>query len=317
MGAGEMPLEAQALAGAGQDGALVASCRSGDPAAFARLVAAPRGDGLQPVRPPARRPRGGPGRGPGGVPAGVPHARPVRGPQQPQDLDLPHRGEPVPQPAALLAPPAPGPGGGARRGPPRRAGVGRARGREREPVRGGAPAGAGPAGPGGPPAAELRAPLGARPARGGGPDVRGGGRRARGARGDGEEPPVPGARGDAPAAPGARRGRGERHDVRTRSTPAVGVARRRARARGGPRGLVAPLAVRGLRAPGRRAARASRAFSPSCRGSRPASRWRPGSSTASRWRPRRAGPPWPCSSAASRPRGRSCSRASCPRRSSW
>jgi len=38
LSSGEMPLEARALAGAGQDGALVASCRSGDAAAFARLV---------------------------------------------------------------------------------------------------------------------------------------------------------------------------------------------------------------------------------------------------------------------------------------
>ncbi len=38
MGAGEMPLEAQALTAAGQERALVDSCRSGDPAAFARLV---------------------------------------------------------------------------------------------------------------------------------------------------------------------------------------------------------------------------------------------------------------------------------------
>jgi len=38
MGAGEMPLEAQALTGAGQESALVDSCRSGDPVAFARLV---------------------------------------------------------------------------------------------------------------------------------------------------------------------------------------------------------------------------------------------------------------------------------------
>ena len=39
MGAGEMPLEAQALAGASPDRELVASCRAGDPQAFARLVA--------------------------------------------------------------------------------------------------------------------------------------------------------------------------------------------------------------------------------------------------------------------------------------
>ena len=38
MGAGEMPLEAEALTGAGQERELVDSCRSGDPAAFARLV---------------------------------------------------------------------------------------------------------------------------------------------------------------------------------------------------------------------------------------------------------------------------------------
>jgi RNA polymerase sigma-70 factor (ECF subfamily) len=38
VGAGEVPLEARALTGAGQDGTLVASCRSGDAAAFARLV---------------------------------------------------------------------------------------------------------------------------------------------------------------------------------------------------------------------------------------------------------------------------------------
>jgi RNA polymerase sigma-70 factor (ECF subfamily) len=38
MGAGEMPLEAQALTGAGHERALVDSCRSGDPVAFARLV---------------------------------------------------------------------------------------------------------------------------------------------------------------------------------------------------------------------------------------------------------------------------------------
>jgi RNA polymerase sigma-70 factor (ECF subfamily) len=38
MGAGEMPLEAQALTGVRQERALVDSCRAGDPAAFARLV---------------------------------------------------------------------------------------------------------------------------------------------------------------------------------------------------------------------------------------------------------------------------------------
>ena len=38
MGAGEMPLEAQALTGACPDRELVASCRTGDPLAFARLV---------------------------------------------------------------------------------------------------------------------------------------------------------------------------------------------------------------------------------------------------------------------------------------
>jgi RNA polymerase sigma-70 factor (ECF subfamily) len=38
MGVTEMPLEAQALAGAGLERALVDSCRSGDPVAFARLV---------------------------------------------------------------------------------------------------------------------------------------------------------------------------------------------------------------------------------------------------------------------------------------
>ncbi len=38
VGAGEMPLEAQALTAAGQERALVDSCRSGDPVAFARLV---------------------------------------------------------------------------------------------------------------------------------------------------------------------------------------------------------------------------------------------------------------------------------------
>jgi RNA polymerase sigma-70 factor, ECF subfamily len=38
MGAGEMPLEAQALAGPAQDRELVTSCRTGDPGAFARLV---------------------------------------------------------------------------------------------------------------------------------------------------------------------------------------------------------------------------------------------------------------------------------------
>jgi len=38
VGVGEMPLEAQALTAAGQERALVDSCRSGDPVAFARLV---------------------------------------------------------------------------------------------------------------------------------------------------------------------------------------------------------------------------------------------------------------------------------------
>jgi RNA polymerase sigma-70 factor (ECF subfamily) len=38
MGAGDVPLEATVLSGAGAEGDLVASCRSGDPAAFARLV---------------------------------------------------------------------------------------------------------------------------------------------------------------------------------------------------------------------------------------------------------------------------------------
>jgi len=38
MGVGEMPLEAQAFPGASQDRELVASCRTGDPGAFARLV---------------------------------------------------------------------------------------------------------------------------------------------------------------------------------------------------------------------------------------------------------------------------------------
>jgi RNA polymerase sigma-70 factor, ECF subfamily len=38
MGATEMPLEAQALTGASLDRELVASCRTGDPAAFSRLV---------------------------------------------------------------------------------------------------------------------------------------------------------------------------------------------------------------------------------------------------------------------------------------
>jgi RNA polymerase sigma-70 factor (ECF subfamily) len=38
MGAGEMPLEAQALGGTSPERALVASCRTGDPVAFARLV---------------------------------------------------------------------------------------------------------------------------------------------------------------------------------------------------------------------------------------------------------------------------------------
>lgn len=39
MGAGEMPLEARALTGLSPDRELVASCRAGDPQAFARLVA--------------------------------------------------------------------------------------------------------------------------------------------------------------------------------------------------------------------------------------------------------------------------------------
>jgi RNA polymerase sigma-70 factor (ECF subfamily) len=39
MGAGEMPLEARALTGTNPDRELVASCRAGDPQAFARLVA--------------------------------------------------------------------------------------------------------------------------------------------------------------------------------------------------------------------------------------------------------------------------------------
>ena len=39
MGAGEMPLEARALTGVNPDRELVASCRAGDPQAFARLVA--------------------------------------------------------------------------------------------------------------------------------------------------------------------------------------------------------------------------------------------------------------------------------------
>jgi RNA polymerase sigma-70 factor (ECF subfamily) len=38
MGAGEMPLEAEVLTGSGQERALVDSCRSGDPVAFASLV---------------------------------------------------------------------------------------------------------------------------------------------------------------------------------------------------------------------------------------------------------------------------------------
>jgi RNA polymerase sigma-70 factor (ECF subfamily) len=38
MGAGEMPLEAQALVGPSPERELVASCRTGDPIAFARLV---------------------------------------------------------------------------------------------------------------------------------------------------------------------------------------------------------------------------------------------------------------------------------------
>jgi RNA polymerase sigma-70 factor (ECF subfamily) len=38
MGAGEMPLEAQALPGPARDHELVVSCRTGDPGAFARLV---------------------------------------------------------------------------------------------------------------------------------------------------------------------------------------------------------------------------------------------------------------------------------------
>jgi RNA polymerase sigma-70 factor (ECF subfamily) len=38
VGVGEMPLEVQALTAAGQERALVDSCRSGDPVAFARLV---------------------------------------------------------------------------------------------------------------------------------------------------------------------------------------------------------------------------------------------------------------------------------------
>ena len=38
MGAGEMPLEAEALTGSGQERALVDSCRAGDPVAFASLV---------------------------------------------------------------------------------------------------------------------------------------------------------------------------------------------------------------------------------------------------------------------------------------
>lgn len=38
MSATDVPLEAQALAGAIPEGQLVASCRAGDPVAFARLV---------------------------------------------------------------------------------------------------------------------------------------------------------------------------------------------------------------------------------------------------------------------------------------
>jgi RNA polymerase sigma-70 factor (ECF subfamily) len=38
MAATEIPLEAQALTGAGQEGELLASCRAGNPSAFARLV---------------------------------------------------------------------------------------------------------------------------------------------------------------------------------------------------------------------------------------------------------------------------------------
>jgi RNA polymerase sigma-70 factor (ECF subfamily) len=39
MGAGEMPLDAEALAGPAREHELVARCREGDPAAFARIVA--------------------------------------------------------------------------------------------------------------------------------------------------------------------------------------------------------------------------------------------------------------------------------------
>jgi len=143
MAASEMPLEARALTGTGPERELVASCRAGDPAAFARLVQ--RHEEM--VYGLAARLLGD-----------AEEARDVaqevflqvyrmldrfEGRSKPQDLGVPHRGEPVPQPPALLAPPSSRPRGSPGRGTPRGAGDGRSPGEGAWAVRGGASAGAG------------------------------------------------------------------------------------------------------------------------------------------------------------------------------
>ena len=115
VGTGEMSLGARSIPGVVPEGELVASCRTGDPEAFARLVRLHEG---MVVSLAAR------------LLGEVEEARDVaqevflqvykrlgalRGPQQPQDLDLPDRGQPVPQPPALLAPAAARPRAAARR----------------------------------------------------------------------------------------------------------------------------------------------------------------------------------------------------------
>src|SRR6185295_5295342 len=143
------------------------------------------------------------GRGPGRVPPGLPHPGPLRGAQQPQDLDLSDRGEPVPQPPPVLAAsqegllPAPRRADAGRPGPARGGGS-----RAAQPVRRGAAAGALRARPGRPAEPRLRPPRDPAAARGRGALVRDDRRHPGHPGGNGEEPARPRARSPARAAPG-------------------------------------------------------------------------------------------------------------------
>src|SRR6266511_1937429 len=154
-----------------------------------------RGHGLQPGRPPHRRRRGGERRGPGRVPPGLPNPGPLRGAEQPQDLDLPDRREPVPQPPPLVAPTEEGLLPASRRADPGRPGADRRGGsRPGQPLRGGASPGALRAGPGGATGPQLRPPR----------DPAAAGSRRALVRGDRRHPGHPGRNREEPAGPRAR-----------------------------------------------------------------------------------------------------------------